>query len=228
MNRKLNPSETKFKSIRKTPNGNVIIVCESIREVNNLKNKINQDLAAKYEAVDYDLKYPKIKILGVEKTIGADKDTICEQLRKQNRSLRYSKLDLFKIVNCHNDKDKVNLILEIDGDSFNKVIQDGKVNIYWNQYNVGQHISVIRCYNCFGFNHMKETCTNSRACANCGNDHDTNECDSEIKCCTNCSHANEKFNLQIDTAHDVWSSKCTIYKKKIEQASKRINYTPNQ
>lgn len=82
----------------------------------------------------------------------------------------------------------------------------------------------MRCHQCAGFNHTKDICKNKLACGYCGKDHQSNECDEETETSVNCLIANEKYSLNLETNHNVWSKKCVILKRKIDQASKRTDY----
>lgn len=220
---KIRPNDIKFESVRKTTNGCVIINCETTNECNKLKNKISVELNEKYEIKSPELFKPKIKIFGMDKS--SDGDSICDQIKSNNRELANSELKLIKLTEDRNDAEKINGIFEIDSSSFNKIMIKRKVKLGWQHYKVGHHLNLMRCFNCYGFNHQKDECTNERACPECSGDHEVENCDATEKCCSNCQRANQKFNIQMDTNHDVWSNKCEILKRKRNQASKKVDYS---
>lgn len=220
---KVNPSDVKFKRVRKTTNGCVIIDCETTNECNKLKNKVSAEMSEKYEIKSPELFKPKIKIFGLD-NLSVD-DSICEKLKSNNRELAKSDLKLIKVTTDRNDSNLKHVIFEIDSESFNQVMKGKKVKIGWQHYKVGHHLNLMRCFHCYGFNHQKNECTNVRACPDCGDDHESENCDASEKCCVNCLRANQKFSIQMDTKHDVWSNKCEILKRKRNQAANRVEYS---
>lgn len=101
-------------------------------------------------------------------------------------------------------------------------MEDMKVKHHFEVYKVVDSIYIRRCYQCWGFNHQRSECRNNLACAKCSGDHDARQCTESIKKCINCIKFNERTGSKLDINHDVWSSKCDVFKMKLERSRKKF------
>lgn len=163
---------------------------------------------------------PKIKIIGIEEQV--EEKSIIGQIKKQNEFISGSEMKLIKINK--DVRNKFNVIIELDNKSYTKIMKEGKLNVFWNRCRVVNHVGIMRCYKCNGYNHTKEKCKSSTACGKCSGEHETKDCDSNVKMCINCKTLSKKFNLELDLDHYVWEYKCEVLRRKTRALSERIDY----
>lgn len=222
INKKFNPAELAINRINKMRNGMVKICCDKADKLNLLKNYIKNELKDGYEIMENRLIMPKIKICGLTEKL--DTHELEQQIKRQNGILADSELQVLKVTEDIKHKDTFNAIIRIDKHSFNEVIKRKKVMINWDCCAVKEHLSMMRCHNCSGFNHTKDICINKTACGYCGREHDSRNCDSGNLNCINCIIANEKYTLDLNTNHHVWSKQCEILNNKLNKIIKKTEY----
>lgn len=145
-------------------------------------------------------------------------------MKRQNPIFAQGDVKVFKVMQSETDKDLYNAAVQLDKLTFERAMEKGKVLINWDSCIIKEHYSIVRCHNCSGFNHLKIECRHNKACERCSKGHDTKECEEEALACINCIVANEKYALNLNTNHHVWSKKCEILKRKINKVSKRTEY----
>lgn len=89
-----------------------------------------------------------------------------------------------------------------------------------------EHVHIIRCFNCFGFNHFAKECTKKRVCLKCGDEHEQKECLVDIVKCSNCKIASEKLYIKLDMNHSTLSHECPVLKRRKENERKKVNLIP--
>lgn len=220
---KINPCDFNLKNIIKTPNGTVIIECDKDDEMSNLKSTLESEFADRYNINTKAPLTPKIKIFGItEQMSEADIESL---LKKQNKSLSNSDIKVLKVIKDYKNNDVFNAIARVDKTTFKKVIGMKKVIINWDTCAVKEHFSLMRCHKCSGYSHTHEECKNETACGYCAKNHNSNDCNENTVSCINCIVANEKFNLELDTNHNVWSRKCEILNGKISKIGRKTDYS---
>lgn len=222
LNSKCKPNDLNINNIVKTKSGLVIFDCETAEQRNEVKNRIESSIGDDYEINSKEPLPPKIKILGITEEM--TENEIETQLKRQNGFISKGDIKVLKVVKDWKTTNTFNAIVRVDKTSFKRLMERKKVLIHWNSCAVKEHFSIVRCHKCSGFNHLKEECRNKTACGYCGKEHETDACDEETVQCINCVVANDKYTLNLDTNHNVWSSKCQILKKKVERVSKRTEY----
>lgn len=213
--------------VKKLHSGKVVIEGENNRDMEKLRNEIENKLGAKYEVTQAKKRRPRIKIVGMLQKLG--KESLEDKIILQNDL--YSKKDgQKKYVNIEvvtvyeSGHGKYSAIVELDPNTFNKIMQARKLKIGWAICKVYEHFSLMRCYKCNGYNHKAEKCTNSKTCGKCGGQHETKECDSANKKCINCMKANERLKLNLDENHSAFDSTCKVFQNKVEIYKRRTNY----
>lgn len=112
----------------------------------------------------------------------------------------------------------------MDGATLKKFKQSIKVNIGWEKCKIYECFNVLRCYNCYGFNHKREECSLPKACSKCSGEHDFKDCQEEINKCINCVEAVKKYKIELDVNHSAIDECCPIFKKKLKTAIDNTTY----
>ena len=117
-------------------------------------------------------------------------------------------------------------IIEVDCVVFKEIMKLQKINIGWDRCSIFEHFSIVRCFNCCGFNHHAGDCKWKKACSKCGDEddaHNETECLNPQKC-INCVKANHLFNLNLEVAHSCYDGNCERIKQQVEKYKKMIQY----
>lgn len=222
LNKKFKPSDLAINRIIKMRNGIVKISCDTNDKLNLIKDYIENEMKDRYDIVENKLLMPRIKICGL--TEKWEIQEIEQQMKRQNGTLVDSELQVLKVTEDIKNKGTFNAIIKIDKHSFNEIIKKKKVMINWDCCSVKEHLSLVRCHKCSGFNHTKDICKNKTACGYCGDDHESTKCESENMRCINCIVANEKYTMNLNTNHHVWSKQCEILSNKLNKIKKKTEY----
>lgn len=219
---KFDPRNVKFSGIKKQKNGSVVIECSDKKECEETKLKFETEMGDGYEVKNIEALKPKIKIFGMSEKI--DDNELIDLIKSQNEFLQDSYIDVIKIVKDIKDDSLYNAIIQTDTNGFEKIMRAGKLGVNWDMCIVKEHFSIMRCHNCCGFDHTKETCTKSVTCGYCNGQHISNECAATQFNCVSCINANDKMKLSLDTNHHSWSRKCQILTKRIKNIGERVDY----
>lgn len=206
--------------------GGVVLECNDNKvSASTIKDKIQKDLGSNYDISVPKRVYPKLKII-VPKEVSSDKEELSNRIMVQNelrREVQNFKFDIFHITKVYNNA-YFNILVEVDSESFKKLISKEAVNIGLYKCKIYEFIQIIKCYKCCGFNHFSKDCKENQTCPRCGNNHNEKDCQEESKRCINCVKANMKFNLTLDTNHFSWERLCPCLMK-IEHSQKhKIDY----
>ncbi|EZA58496.1 hypothetical protein X777_01117, partial [Ooceraea biroi] len=135
---------------------------------------------------------------------------------------------LKKIIKGRKEEDKQprrrgqeegNLILETDERTLELLLKKG-----WRKCIVSNYVSVIRCYNYWGYFHIAKNCTRQKTCHKCVGNHKESECMSKKKKCVNCMHKIQPYNLKINDEHDALDPECPVFKRILEEQKRRIGW----
>lgn len=214
----VNPVVSGVVSMENISNGGVVVVCNSEENMNKLKAATEKKLGNEF-TVDFAKKrMPKIKIVGMSEKLS--NEDICESIRGQNHWVGEN---VFKIVNVYSVKDKYySAILEVDAQMFEACMREKYITVGWESCKVYEHVNVLMCLKCCGYNHKAKDCNGKEACGRCSGSHKTAECTSQAEKCINCVLANKKFNMKLDVNHHVSSSECKVRKRKIDIAKQHV------
>jgi hypothetical protein len=226
----IDSSLIEIRDIKRISNGGLAITCENEAARDLLLDKINDCLPDRANVREPTKMNPRLKIKYVSHAPNDD-IVLLDDLMRENKVLREA--SVCKLVRREKvfkkgvlDKDNINIIIEIDGLSYNKIMEVRKLKFHWQICMCVDSISVKRCFKCLQFGHLVANCINELACANCAGNHKAAECDSRVVKCSNCALMNQKHNLNLNTNHKAFSEKCSVYKRKIEagkRALKRID-----
>lgn len=223
---KFDPRNVKFSGIKKQKNGSAVIECSDKNECDEMKAKFETEMGDGYEVTNIEALKPKIKIFGMSEKI--DDCELIDLIKIQNEFLQDSYIEVIKIVKDIKDDNIYNAIIQTDTNGFEKIMRAGKLGVNWDMCIVKEHFSIMRCHNCCGFDHTKETCTKNATCGYCNGQHISTECDANQFNCVSCINANEKMKLSLDTNHHSWSRKCQILTKRIKNIGERVDYGKNK
>jgi hypothetical protein len=110
-----------------------------------------------------------------------------------------------------------------------KILIEPKVlNINFMRCNVKDFVSIIRCFNCYGFGHIKSQCKNEKICSICSDDtHSYKDCKSNHKNCTKCQKFNERLKTKdnrVDTNHNTLYKLCPSLEHIKNTIKSKIDY----
>lgn len=217
----IDPSKFTIQDVRTSKNGGIIIECDDVSKMEQLKKDVEQKLGSNYDISAPTGRCPKIKILGITEDWSIEK--IENALLNQNGKF-FSGCGKPKVVQKFKIKNSYGAKVEVDGVSFKRILDTGRIILGWDSCIVHEAFDCIRCFKCLGFHHLATSCKATKACSKCGDAHDLKDCQATIERCINCVNAVKRLNLDIDTGHSALSLKCSTYQKKIEAERKKINY----
>ncbi|XP_055388350.1 uncharacterized protein LOC129616828 [Condylostylus longicornis] len=223
LNTKVNPKDLKIKNVESKMNGIILIETDSKENREKIKTELQKKMQVDYNIIPKEIK-PKIEIVHMNN--GFSESELIEKLKKQNEVLERAEM---KIINLRTvkkfNREMKNAIIEVDKESFPKILNIQKLCIGWERCKVFDAISVKRCFKCNGFNHKSTECRNEETCLKCTKNHKTSECtEKPVDICVNCKRANEKFKLGLDIKHNSLSKQCEVYKKKLNELKQKIGY----
>lgn len=164
------------------------------------------------------INYVKVKIVGLSEKL--EEREMNQSLQDQNTFIKntYSTklLKYEESRNPHNKYHKFNAIVEMEKTIVEKSIQAGKINIKWDKCYVVEEILVTRCFNCSGYNHRSDKCSNKTACPKCSGEHMLSDCKSKEVQCINCVSFNNKLKLNLNTKHSALSKYCEVFQRKLQ------------
>lgn len=214
-----------IKNIKSLNKGRVGIYCENKKDIETLKNEVEEKMGGQYNVSVSKKKHPRIKMVGIEEKI--NEEDIKDCIAKQNRHICGDNTKI-ELKAMYKGKVGYTAILETDTETYDKIIKEGRLRIGWMICPIYESVNIMRCYNCCGFYHKAEQCKNRVACGKCGEEHLTRNCNNENTKCVNCSMACERLNLHLDTKHTAFDIECNVYKKKIQQERNKYQYESSE
>lgn len=227
LKKNVDPTKFNVKGIVNIADNGVVIRCDNNETQEKLISEVVKNMGNEFTAKKPEKINPRVKILRVVNP-EVDDDDFIAQLKKQNDILMNEAIKVVKRDAIYNkgikDNDKFNVIIEINCETYQKIMNDKRLKHQWEVYRVVDHIAIKRCFKCLGFNHIASKCTKRQACANCAGEHKTNECSSTIKKCINCVSKNKKLNIGLDENHNVWDKSCKVYQRSLTVSKRAIHY----
>ena len=190
--------------------------------VKKIEEKVSEKLKGKYDINIPMLVKPKIVVINIDNEV--KEEDLIEVIKSQNKLS--GEINLVKCYSRFNNPNKYNAIIETEKNVFKELIEMEKscLNIGWNKCLVFDKINVKRCFNCWGFNHNAQNCTNKICCPKCSGEHKIDECENEVMKCKNCALSVEKLNINIDSSHDVRDANCPVYLRRLERERGKVAY----
>lgn len=214
--------------VRKGKEGTVILGCETGEEMDKVKDAMQSKLGENYNVTESQQKKPKIKIINIsEEEMELGDDELIDTIKKQN-SMDGSRISVIKKFSKRKNMDlsqprsKVgSLIIEVDEVTHDLMLKKEKLNIGWRKCPVFNHVSIKRCFKCWGFYHIAKNCTRDETCHKCAGKHKASECREKENKCINCMFKIKTYNLKIKDEHDALDPECPTYRRAIEEEKRR-------
>lgn len=225
LNKKVDPINFKITNVENRKNGTLVIQSENVEEREKIKEAIQSEISE-----DYEIKVPKeinMQIVVTDLNYKYPDRELIEKLKKQNETLKNSELEVIKIFETKRYyKTTFNAKLNVDNESYPKVIAGQKLNVGWDRCRVFDGTNVMKCFKCQGYNHKAVECKNEDVCYKCHGNHKSKECTKEIVMkCVNCMKENRRLNLGLDENHATNNRECPVYQNKLNLKKRRIGLT---
>lgn len=227
----MDPNEITVKAWSNAANNGVLLRCENDDECDKLMAEATKKLGNQYDVKKPTKRQPRFKILRVEDPEESDDDFI-KDLKKRNPTIDDENCK-FEIVKREQVKIKgknvegcFNMVMQTNGATFNKIMEEGKLKMKWKLCKVVDNIYIRRCYKCYGFSHDSKTCTAPDiACSKCSLPHLNKDCKATEEKCINCVNTNKRIKgVNLQENHHVWSQECQVYKRRLEMSKRAIDY----
>ena len=202
----------KYESCKPLRNGNLLVKCESVNQVNTLlaltelTNQSGKPIAIRASA----LPHPDSKCIIRNVPLQIHETEIRNCLLLLN--IKFVKRFMFKNLNGEMIPGKT-VLLHFDNCLAPKEVQIGYLNFKTELYIPRP----LRCFNCNRFGHTSTHCKSQVRCTTCGAAHDTKTCEKTVIKCSNCGGD-----------HSAASTKCPRYIKEAEiikiKTVKNISY----
>lgn len=226
---KIDPTHVDVSKFKQVRNGGVVIGCTDKQHVDKLRKQLENQLGGKYTVETTSLKKPKLKVININRddisTEDSDED-IVELLVKSNNLRASDNLHIKVLKKAENRYKNINLILEVDPETHHFLLAEGRVKLGWSRSRVFNHVSVLQCFNCMGFNHFAKDCKLKKACSKCSGEHSYKDCHSEEAVCANCSKEKGR-NMNVDANHNALSRDCPFFIRIVAYQNKKIEYLTN-
>lgn len=171
---------------REVRDGGVILRCNNVNDTMKVKQLVQEKLGDNYEIVLPKIKSPRLRISNIDSDI--PKDNIIDEIKKHNEEIAEIEFRLVAVIGrkyrsySYND-----IIVEIDGDSYKRLLQMGTLALPWRECRIFDHLHVLR-YRCCGFSHKSSSCTKQQVCSQCSGSHKFAECKSKKKAVLTANH----------------------------------------
>lgn len=204
--------------------GGIVISCENDNDTMKVKQLVEKACGKSYDVHLPEIKKPRLRITNVSANI--DEKKLISEIKKVNSDLKNDDLQLIAVIekNKHSYSYR-DLIVEVNGTTYNKMIKMGKLFLDWRECRVTEHLYLQRCYKCCGFSHIAKNCKLSQKCSKCAGAHKFQDCKRKVLKCVNCCNVKEKYGADIDDRHHAWSNSCMVYQRKLESMKNKIEYS---
>lgn len=223
LNNKVDPVNFKVTNVENRKNGVIVIQSENMEEREKIKTAIVNEMSANYE-----IKIPKevnYQVLITDMTLKYTEDDMKNKLKRQNIIMENSEIEIKAIFETKRyNKTIYNARINIDCETYVKVIEAGRINVGWERCRVYDGTRVTQCFKCYGYNHRSSECRNSEICYKCHGQHKSSECQQEIiKKCINCVRANNVLKLNLNEEHYTNDRNCPVYENKMKMKKQRMD-----
>jgi hypothetical protein len=208
---------------RNARKGGVVLRCESAGETEKVKQLFENKMGDEYDIVLPKVRLPRLRITNID--VDIPKDDILMELKKYNSQMEQMNLKLITVIGRkHHDNEYNDIIVEMNGNAYNKLKELGKLKLPWRECRIYSHLYLVRCYKCCGFFHKSDQCSINQKCHKCSGPHKYSECKSKTECCINCKITNVQYNMKLDTKHSAWSTHCPVLKRHQSKLANKLDY----
>lgn len=227
ISQKINKCDLNVCGTRSARDGAIVLRCQNSAETLKAKQIVGEKLGNDYEITLPKLKSPRVRINNIAPEI--PKEQIVDELKKHNEQIANFELKLITVIPRKVRSTETNeAVLEVNSDTFNRLIEISILNLPWRECRVTEHLHVKRCYKCCGFFHKSTECKENQKCSRCAGPHKFSDCKSKSICCVNCKISNEKFKLNLDTKHHAWSKHCPVFLRRLTSVKNKIEYNESE
>jgi hypothetical protein len=224
----IDPGKFGVKSMLNASKGAVVVTCDDDESCEKLLTEAFKKLGGNYNVQKPRKLLPRIKMLRVNDP-DDDNEVLIKELKRRNPIIEHDLIEIIKREqvkrNGHNVKGCFNIVLQMEGFAFNKVMDAGRLLLGWNSCKVVDNIYIRRCFKCLGYNHNSAECRNKGVCGQCGSeDHEKKDCTSQEIKCGNCLKTNARLKMHLNTDHNIWSTECPVYINKLNVSKRNIQY----
>lgn len=227
LSQKINRTDLNVCGTWNARDGAVVLCCQNPTETLKAKQIVVEKLGNSYDVILPKLKSPRVRITNIASDI--PNDQIVNELKKHNELITGMDLKLITVIlrKLHSTQSN-DAVLEVNSETFNRLIEISMLNLPWRECHVIEHLHVKRCYKCCGYFHKSTECKQSQKCSRCAGSHKHSECKSKNICCTNCKDSNEKFKLNLSTTHHAWSKQCPVFLRRLASVKNKIEYNETE
>lgn len=212
---------------RNARDGGIVLRCENATETMKVKQLVIDNLGDDYEVILPKVKSPRLRISNIDPEI--PKEDILSELKSHNPSINNMNLRMITVLGRkYRDCVYNDIVVEVNSIEYKQLIELKKLRLPWRECRIFEHIYLVRCYKCCGFQHKSNDCQQNQKCGSCSGSHKFVDCKSKRKCCVNCKSANDKNNLNFDTNHHAWSKQCPILKRHLSKLVNNIEYNATE
>lgn len=166
-----------------------------------------------------------MKIFDIDREDGENKQEFWEKIEGQNGFRKNSIHGKIVHKSVNGKTQRMTIIAEMDAETQEKMLKEGKMKIGWNICKVQDYIiRSLRCFKCSGYYHVAKDCKKEVVCGKCAEKHVTNECKSETRKCVNCEEKIKSFKFKnINSNHSAFNTSYPYYKRELEKQKSKIN-----
>ncbi|KYN08836.1 hypothetical protein ALC57_19057, partial [Trachymyrmex cornetzi] len=163
--------------LRKGSNETVIMGCDTGDEMKKLK-----------ETENYNMKEPpqsrsKIKIINIDmEEMNLDDNELVNIIKKQNKIDAVNMCIVKRIIkekknqSGRGEMEVGSVIIELDEKMHELMLKKAKLSIGCKKCPIFDHISVKRCFKCWGYYHIAKNCKRDETCHKCAGNHNSIDC----------------------------------------------------
>lgn len=214
---------------RNARDGGIVLRCDNVTETMKIKQLVADNMGDDYEVILPKVKLPRLRISDVDPDI--PKEEILSELKSHNPTISNMNLRLITVLECkckYNDSIYNDIVVEVSSEEYKQLIEIKKLRLPWRECRIFEHLFLVRCYKCCGFQHKSNVCQLNQKCGSCSGSHRFSECKTRRKCCVNCTAANDKQNMNFDTNHTAWNKNCPILKRHLTKLVNEIEYNATE
>ncbi len=228
---------TRVNRVRKTKNGNLLVVAGSNTDKEALKERLlSSNITTKYTIRDPKKRSPRLLISDISPMIPTDNDLL-QEIHQQNShinaAMNYEDFTQQCKVVFHPRPDRSgykSVVVEVPP-TLRTILLSAPLYTKWQVLPIQDYILITRCFRCQGLGHRTEKCPHKNStCSHCATEgHDYNNCptknDSKTAKCTNCTRHNSLPGARhVDTKHQAHSNQCPELRRYKESIFNTTNY----
>nr|CAI5851332.1 unnamed protein product [Callosobruchus analis] len=186
-------------STHKIKNG-VAVHCKDEQSLSLLRDTLNHKFRNKFQVNEAKMLNPRLLIKDIKLKDHGSPESIVSNIITLNDLSDIGSSDI-KFVAKLNNKDSVDIVIEVSPATRKILLKLGKLFFGWKRSVVEDYVRVIKCLNCCSFGHKTSECKSELACPRCTGKHKLKECKSSELQCINCLNYNKMHKKSLQTNH---------------------------